>query len=83
MELPWLDGIEQAKRQQKQPVVLTQAETRQMLEHLADTHALIGKLLYGSGLRLIEACRKQNTPACIANGGVVLAFGQPWPKQFS
>ena len=57
VELPWLDDIEQAKRPKKLPVVLTRAETWQVLEQLTDTHALIGKLLYGSGLRLMEARR--------------------------
>lgn len=57
IELPWLDDVEQAKRPKKLPVVLSIEETRQVLDRLPATHALIGKLLYGCGLRLLEACR--------------------------
>ena len=43
--------------QQKLPVVLTQGEITQLLEEMNTNYALIGKLLYGSGLRLMEAVR--------------------------
>lgn len=36
------------------PVVLTPAEVRRVLAELRGTHRLIGMLLYGSGLRLLE-----------------------------
>ncbi|AXK40109.1 integron integrase [Crenobacter cavernae] len=57
IELPGLDDVEQATRPKKLPVVLTRDETAQVLARLEGTHQLIGKLLYGSGLRLLEACR--------------------------
>jgi len=57
IKLPWLDEVEQAKRPKKLPVVLSPQETRLLLNALTGTHALIGRLLYGSGLRLLEACR--------------------------
>jgi integron integrase len=43
--------------QPKLPVVLTMAETAALLNHLPVTVALPCKLLYGSGLRLMEAMR--------------------------
>lgn len=57
LELPWLDDIEQARKPKKLPVVLSLEETRAILKRLDGTHALIGQLLYGCGLRLLEACR--------------------------
>lgn len=57
-DLPWLDGITRAKPSKHLPTVLTQAETSALLRHIpADTNGLIIRLLYGTGLRLLEALR--------------------------
>ena len=57
IELPWLDDVERAKRPIKLPVVLTVDEVVRVLDHLKGTHRLIGRLMYGSGLRILEALR--------------------------
>lgn len=57
IELPWLDGITRAKKPSRLPVVLTEAEVRNILAQLDGVHHLIASLLYGSGLRLMEAMR--------------------------
>lgn len=57
IELPWLDGIERAKRPSRLPVVLTRAETTALLAELAGVHWLMGSLLYGTGMRLMECVR--------------------------
>lgn len=44
-----------AKRPRRLPVVLTRAEVRMVLDRLGGQSALAGMLLYGSGLRLLEA----------------------------
>lgn len=54
-ELPWLDGIVRAKRPQRIPVVLSPEEVRLVLDQLQRTPRLIADLLYGSGMRRIEA----------------------------
>lgn len=46
--LPWLDNIEQAKRPQRLPVVLTHAEVKAVLSGLDGTHQLAANLLYES-----------------------------------
>ena len=56
-DLPWLSGIESAKRPARLPTVLTTAEVRRVLRRLRGTHGLIGRLLYGSGMRIMEALR--------------------------
>ncbi len=56
-DLPWLDGIVRAKRPQRVPVVLSRAEVRALLERLHGTSWLAASLLYGAGLRLLEALR--------------------------
>lgn len=57
IELPWLDGVTRAKKPTRLPVVLTDAEVRAVLAQLDGVHHLIASLLYGSGLRLMEAMR--------------------------
>ncbi len=57
IELPWLDNITQAKAPKRLPVVLTVSEVQSVLSRLKGTHALIASLLYGGGMRLMEAVR--------------------------
>lgn len=57
VELPWLDSIEKAKAPKRLPVVLTHDEVAQLLARLSGIHRLIGALLYGTGLRIMEAMR--------------------------
>jgi integron integrase len=53
----WLDNLERAKRPARLPVVLSRAEVATVLANLEGIPRLIASLLYGSGLRLLEACR--------------------------
>lgn len=57
IQLPWLDNITQAKAPKRLPVVLTVSEVQSVLSRLTGTHALIASLLYGGGMRLMEAVR--------------------------
>jgi integron integrase len=57
VELPWLDAIESAKQSHRLPVVLTQDEAQALLQRMSGVTGLVAKLLYGSGLRLMEAVR--------------------------
>jgi integron integrase len=56
-ELPWLDNIEQAKVPQRLPVVLTRSEVDAILIRLRGDHRLVGRLLYGCGMRIMECLR--------------------------
>jgi integron integrase len=55
--LPWLSQLERAKKPERLPVVLSRDEVARLLVHLAGPPKLIGMLLYGAGLRLLEACQ--------------------------
>jgi integron integrase len=46
-----------SKRQQRPPTVLTQAEVQRLLAAMTGRHALMARLLYGGGLRLLECIR--------------------------
>jgi integron integrase len=52
-----LEGVVRARTRQRMPVVLSEAEVRAVRERLEGEPALVVGLLYGSGLRLMEALR--------------------------
>jgi integron integrase len=56
-ELPWLEGVIRAKRPRRLPVVLSCREVSRVLGELRGPVWLVAALLYGSGLRLMEALR--------------------------
>lgn len=56
-DLPWLQNVVRATRPRRLPVVLTQAQTRAVLGQLDGAMWLVASLLYGSGLRVLEALR--------------------------
>jgi len=56
-DLPYVENIERAKRSKRLPVVFTRNEVQAVLARLNGTPHLIASLLYGAGLRLMEAVR--------------------------
>ena len=50
-----LEGVVRVDRPQRLPFVLTEDEVRRVLSNLQGTPALVAQILYGSGLRLMEA----------------------------
>src|SRR5262249_7262761 len=52
-----IDGVIRANRPKRLPVVLTRNEVRRVLSRLDGTYRLMGQLMYGSGLRLLECLR--------------------------
>ncbi len=58
VDLPWLSDVIRAKKPARLPTVLTQQETRALLKYLDDPLMdLIVRLLYGTGMRLMECLR--------------------------
>lgn len=56
-DLPWLNNITRAKPSQRLPVVLTPAEVRAVLDRMDGVYGLMARLLYGTGMRLMECVR--------------------------
>jgi len=56
MELGPVDAV-RAKKPKRLPTVLTKGEVRTVIAAMSGTNQLIARLLYGSGLRLIECLR--------------------------
>lgn len=57
IDLPWMNDVTRAKRSRRLPVVLTREEVRVVLAEMEGVHGLLVRLLYGSGMRLMEAIR--------------------------
>ena len=57
VELPWMENIQRAKRPKRLPTVLSREEVHRLLNSIDGTSGLVANLLYGSGLRLLEALR--------------------------
>jgi integron integrase len=57
VELQPLGEVVRARRPRRMPVVLTRTEVQAVLAQLGGDHRLVAGLLYGSGLRLLEALR--------------------------
>ena len=75
-KLPWLDKVTQAKAPTRLPVVLTVAEVQAVLKGLTGTHWLIASLLYGAGLRLMEAVRLRVKDIEFARHEIVVREGK-------
>ena len=56
-KLGFLGEVERATRPVKVPVVLTKLEAQAIIAQLTGSYRLMGNLLYGSGLRLLECLR--------------------------
>jgi len=54
-QLAWIGDLVHAKRPERLPVVLTRSECRALLDKLTGSYRIVGGLLYGGGLRLLEA----------------------------
>jgi integron integrase len=72
IELPWLDKVTRASRPKRLPIVLSAAEVRAVLSHLEGTSWLIASLLYGSGLRLMEAHRLRVKDLLLERGEIMV-----------
>jgi integron integrase len=72
VELPWLENVIRASRPKRLPVVLSTVEVRSVLAQLDDTCWLISNLLYGSGLRLMEAHRLRVKDIVLERGEIIV-----------
>lgn len=76
VELPWLDKVEPAKAPKRLPVVLTQEEVQVLLARMDGTLALIARLLYGTGMRLMECLRLRVKDVDFATGEILVRDGK-------
>ncbi|MGI8836518.1 MAG: integron integrase [Pyrinomonadaceae bacterium] len=75
-DLPYIHHIERSKPSKKLPVVFTRSEVQAVLARLEGTHYLIACLLYGSGLRLMEAVRLRVKDIDFERGEITVREGK-------
>lgn len=57
IDLPWMKEIGRPKKRERVPVVLSSSEVRRLLDALDGAEGVLARLLYGTGMRLMEALR--------------------------
>ena len=76
IELPWLDGVTQAKAPKRLPVVMTREEVQAVLARMDGSVWLVSSLLYGSGLRIMECLRLRVKDVDFARGEILVREGK-------
>lgn len=76
INLPWLDEIVRAKRPKRLPTVLSEGEVRRLLAQLDGQLWLAVSLLYGAGLRLLEALRLRVKDIDLEQHSIVIHSGK-------
>jgi len=74
--LEGLDGYLRARNTDRVPVVLSQEEVKRMLEQLEGTERLMGEVMYGGGLRLMELLRLRVKDLDVERGQVTVRDGK-------
>jgi integron integrase len=76
LPMPWLNDIGRPKAMRKLPVVLTPAEVQMVLGALDPRHRLVGQLLYGTGMRLMEGLRLRVKDIDFAHQTIIVRDGK-------
>jgi integron integrase len=76
VELPWLHELTRARRPRKLPVVLTRTEVHALFAHMQGVHSLMARLMYGTGLRLMECLRLRVKDVELVRREVVVREGK-------
>ena len=78
VEIPWVDDIVRAKQPQRIPVVLTRDEVARLWQQIpeASRRGLVLRLLYGTGLRLMEGLRLRVKDIDFAAGSITVRAGK-------
>jgi len=77
VELPWLDDVTRAKKPARLPTVMTRAETTALLGAIENTELqLVTRLLYGSGLRLLEGLRLRVKDVDLSRNELIVRDGK-------
>jgi integron integrase len=67
---------QRAQTSRRLPTVLTRAEVRQLLDAMTGLHALMARLIYGSGMRLMECIRLRVKDIDFAQHQLVVRSGK-------
>ena len=75
-DLPWLTEIVRAKWHKRLPTVLTVEEVQSILGHMEGRHALMARLMYGTGVRISECLALRVKDVDLEGGQVTVRAGK-------
>lgn len=75
-EIGYVNGVVRAKRPKRLPVVLTRQEVRSIVGLLSGPEWIMGMLLYGAGLRLMECLRLRVKDVDFSRGEILVRSGK-------
>lgn len=76
IDLPWMEHVVRAKRPRRLPVVLTREEVTRLLAMLDGPNWLMGALMYGTGMRVMECVRLRVKDVDFARREIVVRDGK-------
>jgi len=76
IDLPWLTDLDRPKKPKRTPVVLSRGEVERLLAVMEGTHALMARLLYGTGMRLMECVRLRVKDVDFERGELTVRHGK-------
>jgi integron integrase len=76
LQLPWMQELHRPQRKPRLPVVLSVAEVRAVLALLDGTHAVLGQLLYGTGMRITEALQLRTKDVDFERAVIIVRCGK-------
>ena len=75
-ELGWMNELVRAKRPKRVPTVMSKQEVQRVLAAMTGTTQLMARLLYGTGMRLMECLRLRVKDVDFANNYIVIRDGK-------
>ena len=76
VNLPWMDNVVRAKKPRRLPTVLTKREVGRIIDRLEGAYGLMARLLYGTGMRLMECCRLRVKDIDFERGEILIRDGK-------
>jgi integron integrase len=76
IDLPWMSEIGRPRTTQRLPEVLTVDEVARTLAQLQGEHATLARLLYGTGMRILEGMRLRTKDVDFDRGAIIVRDGK-------
>ncbi|MEZ5649455.1 MAG: integron integrase [Burkholderiaceae bacterium] len=76
VDLPWLTEIGRPPERRRLPVVLSKEEVQRVLLGLNGEHGLLGRLLYGTGMRVSEALQLRVKDLDFGHNAILVRSGK-------
>lgn len=76
IDLPWLEGLQRPKKPARVPCVLRRDEVHRLLDAMDGVQGLMARMIYGSGMRLMECLRLRVKDVDLVRGEIVVRDGK-------